>query len=171
MKINIEKKGFTLIELLVVVAIIGLLASVVLSSLNTVRNKANDASIKEEAHQLVSLLTLNYNDYGSYCNLQFGWTTINGACNAIFSGTYATQAAAICNNIVKLNGNYGSGYGGSGYSIYSNVGIASCATAYSFMIALNDGHWYCTGSSGVSAEYTSWGSPGDGTTPGCYNNP
>ncbi len=33
------KKGFTLIELMVVIAIIGILVSVVLASLNTVREK------------------------------------------------------------------------------------------------------------------------------------
>lgn len=170
MKINIKNnKGFTLIELLVVVAIIGLLASVVLASLNTARNKAKDASIKEEAHQLVALMALNYNDYGSYCNLQFGWTNISGACNAIFSGIYAPQAQAICINIFNNAGENNLAAPGN-YKIYSNV-YTSCATDYSFMIFLNDGKWFCTGSSGRNGEYAAYGSPGDGTTPGCWNNP
>ena len=56
-----KNKGFTLVELLVVIAIIGILASVVLVSLNSARSKARDARRISDLHQL-SLALENYYD-------------------------------------------------------------------------------------------------------------
>ena len=60
------KKGFTLIELLVVVAIIGMLSSVVLSSLNAARANARDARRIQDARQALTALDLYYNVHNSY---------------------------------------------------------------------------------------------------------
>ncbi len=63
---NTLKRGFTLIELLVVIAIIGILASVVLASLNSARDKGEDAAVKSNLNNARAQAALFYDDIGDY---------------------------------------------------------------------------------------------------------
>jgi len=62
-------KGFTLIELLVVVAIIGVLTSVVLASLNIAREKGANAAIKQSLNNARSQAEIFYDTNSVYTNL------------------------------------------------------------------------------------------------------
>lgn len=57
-----KSRGFTLIELLVVIAIIGLLASIVLASLNSARVKGRDARRVADLKQIQTALELYASD-------------------------------------------------------------------------------------------------------------
>ncbi|PJC49383.1 general secretion pathway protein GspG, partial [Candidatus Nomurabacteria bacterium CG_4_9_14_0_2_um_filter_32_10] len=63
-KLSKFQKGFTLIELLVVVAIIGLLSSVVLASLNSARDKAKYSRAKMDIDQLKKAMLIYKIDKG-----------------------------------------------------------------------------------------------------------
>ncbi|MBM3261366.1 prepilin-type N-terminal cleavage/methylation domain-containing protein [Candidatus Kaiserbacteria bacterium] len=75
---NKSSRGFTLIELLVVIAIIGILASIVLASLNTARKKGRDARRVSDVKQLQLALELYYDANSSTYPVQ-GTITTSGA--------------------------------------------------------------------------------------------
>ena len=63
-----NNKGFTLIELLVVIAIIGVLASIVLASLNTARKKSRDTRRVADMNQAKLALELYFDSNTQYPN-------------------------------------------------------------------------------------------------------
>ncbi len=87
--------GFTLIELLVVIAIIGLLASIVLVSLNSARNKGRDARIISDVQQARTAIESGFNGAG-YPDL----SNANANCAATAVGNNVAYALATVANCV-----------------------------------------------------------------------
>jgi prepilin-type N-terminal cleavage/methylation domain-containing protein len=91
---NRKIKGFTLVELLVVIAIIGLLASIVLVSLNTARSKARDSRRLSDWHQVALALELYYDNNNNAYPIVIGCTAANWSgtmSTAIEGGGYMTE--------------------------------------------------------------------------------
>lgn len=61
-----KNKGFTLIELLVVVSIIGVLATIIISSLQGARSRARDAQRSQHINTMQSALEIYYLDNNRY---------------------------------------------------------------------------------------------------------
>ncbi len=122
---SMKQRGFTLIELLVVIAIIGILASVVLASLNSAREKGADAAIKSTINNVRAQAELFYDD-----NTPNSYT---GLCATL------TDAAAAVNNA-----------GGTGTWTCNE---ATAGASYAASGLLNDGTtYYCVDSTGYSGE-------------------
>lgn len=90
------KRGFTLIELLVVIAVIGLLASIVLVSVNNVRMKARNLKIKSDVKQIITALEMakadSANDEYPYSDSTWRCLKSTGSC---WSSSYQGDADII----------------------------------------------------------------------------
>ena len=138
---NKSSRGFTLIELLVVIAIIGILASIVLASLNSARKKGRDARRVSDMKQLQLALELYYDaNSSSYPLLAFG--NVSGLTALTTAGFISSVPADPTNSGTSIY-SYGSTDGNttavtsgtaSGYVIKalleaSNQGYATAITA------------------------------------------
>jgi len=86
-----SSKGFTLIELLVVVSIIGVLATIIVSTLNDARARARRVQVVVQIDQLRKSLELYNLDNGHYPNRENGniaWNTIASNGYRIGGGPY-----------------------------------------------------------------------------------
>lgn len=147
-----NKKGFTLIELLVVIAIIGILASVVLASLNSARAKGADAAIKANLANLRAQAEIYYDTNSGY----------SSAVIATLPATSCTTATSVFLDTVFVNAiaalNTASGV--APVCVVGGTG-GQKADKWSMSSALKSAGNWCADSSGASLLGTDSNTDGD----------
>lgn len=140
--------GFTLIELLVVIAVIGILASVVLTSLNGARNKGRDKAIVSDLlnirTEIQSYLTTNGNLGGTFT---FNWCPNSAATTSVFGNAKVKEIIAHANS--QAGGTTGLAFG--------RIACYTSGTNWTVAAILREGGGYrawCIDSTGKSKQYS-----------------
>ena len=159
---NTRNSGFTLVELLVVIAIISMLSSVILSSLNSARNKSADAAVKANLSNMRTQAELFYDANNNRYNGNSAATDVcdlasaTGASTGGVKGVYPQLlAAATASNTSTIRyGNNPSLFVGTNTSATCHSSNANGTWAAE--VPLKSGGMWCVDSSGASSYYATF---------------
>ena len=157
MKKNLQKglsaqAGFTLIELLVVIAIIGILASVILASLNSARAKGTDAAVKSDLENARPQAEIYYDaKNGTYA----------GVCSTATSATPGGIQTMLADAASKNNTTYSTAFAAAGSATLTmcHDNAAGWAVSAPMKSTTGNNQYWCVDSTGKAEGISTTGGP------------